>query len=549
MTGKKIKMPSSFTVLMMITVVMAVMTWIVPPGTYKTHQISTSAGTKETVIKGTYQSVKTQISSAQQAYNQAKIAVDKDSHSEEKKAQLEAASKQLKVVKALKKPQGIWDILMAPFLGTQAVVDIIVVVLFVGGLFAVENEVGAIKTGFKVLVKKMQGREKWLIPLLITIFAICGSSYGSQEETVVYYIFLVPLMVAAGYNALTTVMMVIVGTTVGIAASTVNPFSAMIAAELAGGKVGDGMLLRAIMLVLGIVVASVYVMRYAEKIKAGEYKEDSVNDSSLEYNKPDNSDAVLDTKKKATLIIFALVVLFTVLAYIPWDTFTVGGKPITIFVDAFNWLYNIPFIGKVIGEITPFGWWWFNELGVLYFTAAIIIGLVIYRMNETIFVNLMLKGAADVLPVCLIIGIARGITVVMNDGNITHTILYTGEQMLTNLPDGIVKSLFGGVLYLVYLPLAFLVPSTSGLASMSMPIFGELANLVGVERGIAVAAFVSASGLMQMFAPTVGALMAALVITKTSYSVYIKRTWKLFILLAIMYITVITVASVSGFSL
>lgn len=548
MAKKTFKMPSSFTVLMIITVIMAVMTWIIPPGTYSTREISTSAGTKETVVRGTYQSVQSQISSAQQAYDKAKILAD-NNNSTEAQQTLKAATAKLEEVKALKDPQGIWDILMAPFLGTQAVVDIIVVVLFVGGLFAVENEVGAIKTGFKVLVKKMQGREKWLIPLLITIFAICGSSYGSQEETVVYYIFLVPLMVAAGYNALTTVMTVIVGTTVGIAASTVNPFSAMIAAELAGGKVGDGMLLRTIMLILGIIIASAYIMRYAEKVKAGEYQEDSINDKNLEYNHIDNSDAVLDGKKKATLIIFGLVVLFTILAYIPWDTFVVGGKPITFFVDAFDWLYNLPVIGKVIGKITPFGWWWFNELGVLYFAAALIIGFGIYRMNETTFVNLMLKGAADVLPVCLIIGIARGITVIMNDGNITHTILYAGEQALSTLPDGVVHSLLGGALYLIYLPLAFLVPSTSGLASMSMPIFGELANLVGVDRSITVASFVSASGLIQMLAPTVGALMAAIVITKTSYSVYLKRIWKLFILLSIMQISVITIASMTGFSL
>ncbi len=172
-----------------------------------------------------------------------------------------------------------------------------------------------------------------------------------------------------------------------------------------------------------------------------------------------------------------------------------------------------------------------------------------HKIGDREFVDIFIQGAKDVLGVCLIIGVARGITVIMNDGNITHTILYWLESALASLPENWVKGLFGGVLYLIYLPLAFLIPSTSGLASVSMPIFGQLANLTGVGVHIAVAAFVAGSGIMQMVAPTVGSLMGGAVATGVSYTKYLKRVMWLFVALSVAYIAIITIASVTGFSL
>ncbi len=540
------KLPSPFTVLAILIIIMAVMTWIIPAGRYDTKEISTSAGTKEIAVKNTYMSAEDRVNAAEENLTKVKQQegiVDEESEEAQANEAYQAAAADVDAAEAIKDPQGIWEILMAPVKGIKEVADIMVTVLFVGGLLALEAKVGAIQAGFKVLMQKMKGKEKWLIPILITLFAVCGSAYGSQEETVVYYAFMVPLMMAAGYNAMTALMTVIVGTTVGIAASTVNPFSAMIAAEVGGTTVGKGMLTRTIMLITGIIIGSYFVVRYAEKVKAGQYKEDSVNDKKLKFAKDVSQAGEFDSKRKATLIImFMSMIVITIFGFIPWDTLGIN-----LFVDFKDWIASIPFLGEFLGDFTPFGWWWFDELTVLYLISALLIARM-YRIGDKEFIDIFIEGAKDVLAVVLIIGVARGITVVMNDGNITHTILHWLESALASLPEWSVKGFFGGVLYIIFLPLAFLIPSTSGLASVSMPIFGQLAELTGVGAHIAVAAFVAGSGIIQMLAPTVASLMGAIVICDVSYGKYLKRVGWLAVTLSIAYIAIISIASLTGFS-
>ena len=548
---KKRRMLSSFTIMMLLTIVMAALTWIIPAGRYDTQTISTAAGDKEVAVKGTYKTADERVAEAEAEYERVKLEqgiLDEESEEAAENEEFQAATEALSEAEAIRNPQGIWEVLMAPVQGTKDVVDIIVTVLFVGGLLALEAKVGAIQAGFKVLMKKMRGKEKWLIPILIALFAVCGSAYGSQEETVVYYTFMVPLMIAAGYNAMTALLTVVVGTTVGIAASTVNPFSAIIASELGGTAVGEGMLLRTVMLIAGIIIASIFVVRYAERVKAGKHAEDSVNDHKLKFAQEKNTSSEFDGKRKATLIIMLMaLIVITIFAFIPWDTpDALSANGITWFVDAKEWLYNIPFIGRLIGNVTPFGWWYFDELTVLYLVSALAIGFM-YKIGDQEFVDTFIDGAKDVLGVCLIIGVARGITVVMNDGNITHTILHALESGLANIPAGVVKGLFGGVLYLIYLPMAFLIPSTSGLASVSMPIFGPLADLLAVGAPIAVASFVAGSGIIQMLAPTVGSLMGGAVACGVSYNKYLKRVGLLAVTLSVAYIVIITFASLTGF--
>lgn len=564
-TPKKRRMLSSFTIMMLLTIVMAALTWFVPAGRYDTKTISTAVGEKEVVEKNlkdengedildeegnvqtSYRTSTERIAEAEAELERVKLEqgiTDEESEEALENEEYQAALEAVAEAEAIRNPQGLWEVLLAPVKGTKEVVDIIVCVFFVGGLLALEAKVGAIQAGFKVLMRKMKGKEKWLIPTLIALFAVCGSAYGSQEETVVYYTFMVPLMMAAGYNAMTALMTVIIGTTVGIAASTVNPFSAIIASDLGGTEVGQGMVLRAVMLLTGIIIGSIFVVRYAEGVRAGKHAEDSVNDHKLKFAQEKQTSDVFDAKRKATLIIMMMaLIVITIFAFIPWDTLNIN-----LFVNMQEWFYNLPIIGRLFGNITPFGWWYFDELSVLYLVAALAIGFM-YKIGDQEFVDIFIDGAKDVMGVCLIIGVARGITVVMNDGNITHTILHALETALSSIPTGVVKGLFGGVLYLIYLPMAFLIPSTSGLASISMPIFGPLADILSVGAPIAVASFVAGSGIIQMLAPTVGSLMGGLVSCGVSYNKYLKRVKWLAITLSVAYIVLITIASVTGFGI
>lgn len=483
----KLKMPSAFTLLFVIIAIVAVLTWIIPAGQY---QMTAS----QAPIAGTYSS-------------------------------------------ADRNPQGLWDIFQAPVKGFIEAANVVVFILVIGGFLAVQMKTGALDAGFGRLIRKLKGKEKWMIPILMTFFAVGGTTYGMQEETIAFYPLLIPLILAAGYNALTAVFVIVLGAGVGVLGSTVNPFSTGIASGFANTSIGDGIIPRLIILALSLLAAIWFTMRYAAKVKAGKIQEShsdiktvaSVSKASHEIEPPE-----LTTKRKVILWIFGLTFVVMVIGVIPWAY----KFDITIFESFVDWLGGIPVLGTLLGNIVPPGDWWFGELAALFLFSAIIISL-IDRMGESKFTETFVNGAKDLLGVALIIAIARGITVIMTDGAIAATIIHTGE----NLVSGVGQGVFSALTFLVYLPLSFLVPSTSGLATLSMPIMAPLADFSNVDRSIVVTAFQSAEGVVNMIAPTVASLMGGLALAKVSYGLYLKRTWKFMVVLSLISIAVITVTS------
>ena len=141
---------------------------------------------------------------------------------------------------------------------------------------------GALDAGFGRLLRKLKGKEKWMIPILMTFFAIGGTTYGMQEETIAFYPLLIPLILAAGYNTLTVVLVIVLGSGVGVLGSTVNPFSTGIASGFADVSIGDGIVPRLAILVLSLLAAIWFVMRYAAKVKSGEIKESHDDAKSID---------------------------------------------------------------------------------------------------------------------------------------------------------------------------------------------------------------------------------------------------------------------------
>lgn len=484
----KLKMPSAFTMLFGIIVVMAALTWFVPAGQYEMDD-------EDAPIAGTYEA-------------------------------------------AEQNPQGFWEIIQAPIAGFLDASDVVIFVLVIGGFLAVQMKTGALNAGFGRIIKKLKGRESWLIPILMIFFAIGGTTYGMQEETIAFYPLVIPIIMAAGYNALTAVMVIVLGAGVGVLGSTVNPFATGIASGFANISIGDGIIERLIILVISLVAAIWFTMRYAKKVKNGEIveKQNALDAETFPKAAAENTKVPeLTGKRQAALWVFSLTFIIMILAVIPWaDKFN-----ITLFADLAEFLASIPIIGPILGHTPPFGDWWFGELAGLFLLSAIIT-YAIDRMGEQTFVDTFMSGAKDLLAVALIIGIARGITVIMNDGNITATIIHAGEELLAAMPSG----LFAGLAFIVFLPLSFLVPSTSGLATLSMPVIAPIADFVGVDRSIVVTAYQSAAGVVNMIAPTVGSLMGGLALAKVSYGLYVKRTWKLFVGLSIISIAVVSIAAI-----
>jgi uncharacterized ion transporter superfamily protein YfcC len=260
------------------------------------------------------------------------------------------------------------------------------------------------------------------------------------------------------------------------------------------------------------------VLRYAERIRKDPSKSlvyDMKAENEARFRpETEEGEIVLTGTHKVILAVFALAFVVMIYGVIPWEDM---GIPI------------------------PTWWWWFPEMTASFLLFAIIIGL-IGRMGETQLTTSFVDGSRDLLGVALIIGIARGITVIMNNGQITDTVLHWVEQALGDTG----QAAFALVMFALFLPLSFLIPSSSGLATVAMPITAPLAGFVNVETSLVVTAYQSASGIMNLFIPTSAVVMGGLAIARVPYGTYLKWVWPLLALLTLLVVVVLTVSAVAS---
>ena len=385
-------------------------------------------------------------------------------------------------------------------------IDVALFILVIGGFLGVTMKTGAINAGIAWVVSKLKGKEKWMFPILMTIFAIGGTTYGMAEETLAFYVLIITVMIAAGYDALTGAGLILLGAGIGVLGSTVNPFATGIASGFAGTTISEGFVLRLVILVIGTVIGIIFVMRYGERVRKDPTK-------SLVYSmKGDNENHFLGggasevetftTRHKVILGLFFLAFVVMVYGVIPWED---------------------------LGLAIPTWWWWFPEMAACFLFFAILIGIV-GGLGEKELTATFIDGSRDLLGVALIIAIARGVTVVMNNGLITDTVLYWTEQALAGL-GGVA---FIIVTYLLYLPLSFLIPSSSGLATVSMPIMAPLGQFAGVPAPLIVTAYQTANGLVNLVTPTSAVVMGGLAIARVGYNVYLRWVWPVLALLMVL---------------
>ncbi|HEL2411603.1 YfcC family protein [Streptococcus suis] len=492
---KGFKLPSSYTILMLIIAFMAVMTWIIPAGQYQVDE----AGN---LVAGTYE-------------------------------------------KVAQNPQGIYDVFMAPvraMLGhgaTDAAISVAFFIIMVGAFLGVVNETGALDVGIASIVKRFKGREKMLIYILMPLFALGGSTYGMGEETMAFFPLLVPVMMAVGFDSITGVAIILLGSQIGCLASTVNPFATVVASDAAGVSVADGMIWRLVFFVVILAMGVLFVANYAEKVKNDPtkslvYKQREADMQHFNVTATQEVNAELSPAQKRVLWVFVLTFVLMICSFIPWEDLGV-----TIFTQFNDWLIGLPFIGQVIGSSTAaLGTWYFPEGAMLFGIAGIVVGLV-YGMSEERLVKSFMFGAADIFSVALICAIARGIQVIMNDGMITATILHMGEEGL----QGLSSQVFIILTYLFYLPMSFLIPSSSGLAGASMGIMAPLGEFVNVPASLVITAFQAASGLLNLVAPTSGIVMGALALGRVEIGTWYKFVGKLIVGIMIASIAILVIAT------
>ncbi|KQY64449.1 MULTISPECIES: YfcC family protein [unclassified Nocardioides] len=469
-TAKRFRFPSAFTVLFGVTIAVWLLAFVVPTGAYQTDADSGRP------IPGSYEATDSAFSFGDR----------------------------------------LMELFMAPINGLYGVINadgyigpyesgelygaagVFLFVLAIGIFITMAMKTGAIDNGVARVAQRMSTRGALLIAVLMVLFSIGGTTEGMAEETLGFYALLIPLMLALGYDRMVAAATILVGAGIGVLASTVNPFATGVGSGAADISIGDGIGFRLLMYVVLVPVGVWWVLRYARKVKAdpttslvgqmegdAELKAHGVREVSR-----------LTGREKSVLAIVATTFAFMIYAIVPWAQVIQGP------------------------DAASYGWqldWYFPELAALFLLMALVVGLV-GGLGEKGITNSVVKGAADFIGVGLIIVLARGVTVIMNNSEITGTILHSMESVVGDTNSGV----FGVLMFLINLPLAFLVPSTSGHGALAMPILAPLADFAGVSRAMVVTAFQSASGIVNLITPTSAVVMGGLALARVRYDQYLR---------------------------
>lgn len=422
------------------------------------------------------------------------------------------------------------DIVMAPFNGFKDAIEISIFILVLGGFLNIVTQTGALEAGIQAVVKKLKGNELKIIPILMLLFSIGGSTYGMAEETIPFYGLLCATMVAAGFDTFVAVGTVMLGAGSGVIGSTVNPFSTGVAMDALRGigiqpNAGIILLVGVLLWAVSTAYSIFIVMRYAKKVKADKGSTilslQEQEDMKKTYSKEGTTSLVFTHKHKIVLSIFGLCFLVMIVSLIPW-----GDFGISVFDG-----WTAVLTGNSFGE------WYFGDLAMWFFIVGLIVAIV-NRFSEKEVVQIFLDGSKDMLSVVLIIVVARGASVLMS---VTYLDLFILDKAAGVL-QGFSPVLFVIGAYLLYLGLSFLIPSTSGLAYVSIPVMGALARDIGLSPDVMVMIFASGCGLVNLITPTSGVVMGGLEISKVHYSTWTKFMFKPIIVLAVLNLLILIIS-------
>lgn len=444
------------------------------------------------------------------------------------------------------------DFCTAPIKGFADALPVCLFVMILGGFLGMMTETGALDNGIAVLVQKLKGNEIMLIPVLMLIFSLGGTTYGMCEETVPFYALLAATMMAAGFDPMVGAATVLLGAGCGCLGSTVNPFAVGAAVDALTGvgiEVNQSIIigLGAVLWIVTTAMSIFFVMNYAKKVKADKgstiLSMQELKDAEEAHGKAASEvhkEVKLTGRQKGVLIAFAFTFVVMIVGFIPLADLNEG---VANFFDA-GAVYDADGNAVVQGWsalITglPIGQWYFDEASTWFFLMAVLIGI-IGGLSEKQIVNTFITGAADMMSVVLVIALARGISVLMANTGLDVFVLDAAANALAGL-SGVI---FAPMSFLVYFGLSFLIPSTSGMATVSMPIMGPLAVKLGFSPEVMVMIFSAAIGVVNLFTPTSGAIMGGLALAKIEWTTWLKFALKLIVALSVVCAIILTVACV-----
>lgn len=466
---KQFKVPHVYAIIFALMVIFAVLTWIVPSGSYQRQEVNG----REVTVAGTYE-------------QSEKTYIDEETGDE------------------VDLRQGVFDVLQAPTRGIQEAIEVVAFILIVGGSFQVITKTGAITSGMGRVVRRFKNKDILIIPIAMVLFALGGTSFGMAEETLPFFAIFMPIMMAMGFDSMTAFMVVFVGARTGYIASTINPFNVLIAQGILGIQGNPQLWLRMIVWVVLTAVAITWVVLYARRVKKNPESPITFEDDiakKVEFAADESAlDAEFTGRQKGVLAVF-----IAGMCLIIWGLVTQG--------------------------------WYMNEISAVFLAMGLLAG-VIAGFSQDVIAQEFVAGIADFAFSAIVVGLARGILVIASDGMIIDTIL---NALATGL-GGIPAVLFTTLLYAVENLLAILVPSSSGLAALTAPIFGPLTELMGLNPEAAVWALSMGSATMSLICPTSAILVAGLGVCKIKLGQWWKTVWKFFLVVSLINIVFVAIS-------
>ena len=436
------------------------------------------------------------------------------------------------------------EVVMAIPEGFLDAIDVCLFILILGGFLGMVAKTGALDAGIAAVVRRFRGREMVLIPVLMLLFSLGGTTFGMAEETMAFYALITAAMVAAGFDTMVGAATVLVGAGVGVLGSTVNPFAvsaAIDALQSSGSGVsvdqGTVILLGAALWLTSLTVGILFVMAYARKVRSSghsiltpaerEAARETYGERTPAGNLPPeplsaekSAPARLPGRQRFVLWIFGLSFLGMVVSLIPWESFGVTLFQNTAHLTGIN-----------------LGQWYFQELQAWFLLSSILIAFAA-RIPEREAIGAFVAGAADMVGVVLVIAVSRGISVLMGTTGLDTYVLEHASRALGNVSP----VLFAAGGYFIYVGLSFLIPSTSGLAAASMPTFGGLAAGLGLSPEVMIMIFCAASGVVNMVTPTSAVVMGGLSICRIEWPTWLRFAGKLLITLAALNLVMLAAA-------
>ncbi|MFD4459596.1 YfcC family protein [Nocardia sp. NPDC058480] len=411
-------------------------------------------------------------------------------------------------------------------------VGVVLFIMALGAFISVSFATRSLEVAVGRLGARLRDKAWLLIAVIMVLFSVLGTTMGFSVETFGFYALVIPLMLALGYDRMVAAATIIVGALVGNMASTVNPFSIGVASGEAGVSIGDGIVLRFILWIVLTAVAVAFVLRYAARVRRDPAA--SIVGFGEEPDPDDEADSALDerlsTTQKWVLAITGFTFALMIFSVIPWSAIF-GATTGPAEYDQYHETLTEPYWFELN--------WWFPQLAMLFIIAAIIVG-VVARMGEKQTVSLITRGAGDMVGPAIVILLARGVSVIMTNTQTLDTVLNAMEQLV----DGAAAGVFAILVMLVNIPLAVLIPSSSGHATLAMPLLAPLGDFAGVSRALVITAFQMGHGLTMLIAPTNVVVVGGLAMAKVGYDKYLRFIWPLIAVNFVIVCVVLAIAAV-----